>query len=86
MISIDKKMQPNSMGYFLVLLWFLWVRIFETGSHYVACTNCTSQPPKQLGLVCGTSFDGPILPVEREGKKQVTATTGASTCICQGEK
>lgn len=45
-----------------------------------------SQPPKQLGLVCGTSFDGLILHVEREGKKQVTATIGASTCICQGEK
>lgn len=36
--------------------------------------------------MCGTSFDGLILPVEREGKKQVTATTGASNCICQGEK
>lgn len=32
--------------------------------------------------MCGTSFDGLVLPVEREGKKQVTTTTGASTCIC----
>lgn len=36
--------------------------------------------------MCGTSFDDLILHVDRESKKQVTATTGASSCTCQGEK
>lgn len=50
MISIDKKMKPNSMGYFLVLLWFLWVRVFETGSHYVACANASFSASQAVGI------------------------------------
>lgn len=60
----------------------------KTGSHYVAQANCTSSfsASQAVGISMCTSFDGLILHVDREGKKQVTATTGASTCTCQGEK
>lgn len=60
MISIDRKMLPNSLGCFGSVVFCGCV--FLKQSHTIF-----SRPPKQLGLQCvAPSSDCPILDVKRE--------------------